>query len=86
LECEYAKGRKIILQAIQNPGSVGQISTLQMKKYCTKGCLLYAIQVLDSIEKNKPSLEDHTILREHKYVFLEEVPGLSPRIDIDFSI
>jgi hypothetical protein len=57
-----------------------------VKKYCRKGCPLYAIQVLNSVEDNKPSLEDHPILREYKYVFPEEVLGLPPRRDIDFSI
>jgi hypothetical protein len=47
---------------------------------------LYAIQVLNSIEKNKPSLEEHPILREYKFVFPEEVPSLPPRRGIDFSI
>jgi hypothetical protein len=65
---------------------VRQISTLQVKKYCIKGCPLYAIQVLNYVEENKPSLEDHPILREHKDVFPEEVSGLPPRRDIDFSI
>jgi hypothetical protein len=57
-----------------------------MKKYCRKGCPLYAIQVLESIEDEKPNLKDHTILREYKEVFLEEVSGLPLRRDIDFSI
>jgi hypothetical protein len=74
LECEDAKGRKITLQGIQNHVSMRQISALQVKKYCKKGCPLYEIQVLNFVEKNKPSLEDHPILREYKYVFLEEVP------------
>jgi hypothetical protein len=65
---------------------VRRISTLQMKKYCRKGCPLYAIQVLESVEDDKPNLEDHPILREYKDVFLEEVQGLPPRRDIDFSI
>jgi hypothetical protein len=86
LECEDEEGRKRTLQGIQNPVSVRQISSLQVKKYCRKGCPLYAIQVLNSVEDNKPSLEDHPILREYKYVFPEEVPGLPPRRDIDFSI
>jgi hypothetical protein len=30
---------------------------------------MYAIQVLNSIEDNKPSLEDHPILREYQDVF-----------------
>ena len=42
--------------------------------------------MLNSVENNKPSLEDHIILREYKYVFPKEVPGLPPRRDIDFSI
>jgi hypothetical protein len=86
LECEDEEGRKITIQGIQNHVSLKQISPLQVKKYCRKGCPLYEIQVLNSVEDNKPSLYDHPILREYKYVFPEEVPGLPPRRDIDFSI
>jgi hypothetical protein len=86
LECVDEEGRKMTLQGIQKPVSVRQISTLQMKKYCRKGCSLYAIQVLESVKDDKPNLEDHPILREYKDVFPEEVPGLPPRRDIDFSI
>jgi hypothetical protein len=86
LECVNEEGRKITLQGIQKPVSVRRISTLQMKKYCRKGCPLYAIQVLESVEDDRPSLEDHPILREYRDVFPEEVPGLPPRRDIDFSI
>jgi hypothetical protein len=57
-----------------------------MRKYCRKGCLLYVIQVLESVEDDKPSLEDHPTLREYRDVFPEEVPGLPLRRDIDFSI
>jgi hypothetical protein len=49
-------------------------------------CPLYAIQVLNSVENNKTSLEDHPILREYKYVFPKQVLGLPPRSYIDFSI
>jgi hypothetical protein len=42
--------------------------------------------VLNFVEDNEPSLYDHPILREYKYVFLEEVSGLPPIRDIDFSI
>jgi hypothetical protein len=42
--------------------------------------------VLESIEDEKPSLEDHPTLTEYRDVFLEEVLGLPPRRDIDFSI
>jgi hypothetical protein len=80
------EGKRITLQGIRKPISVRQISALQMRKYCRKGCPLYAIQVLKTIEGDKPSPEDHPILREYRDVFLEEVPGLPSRRDIDFSI
>jgi hypothetical protein len=57
-----------------------------MRKYCRKGCPLYEIQVFKTIEGDKPSPDDHLILREYKDVFLEEVLGLPPRRDIDFLI
>jgi hypothetical protein len=57
-----------------------------VKKYFIKGCPLYKIQVLNFVKDEKPSLENHPILREYKYVFPVEVPGLPPRRDIDFSI
>jgi hypothetical protein len=65
---------------------VRRISTLQMKKYCRKGCPLYAIHVLEFFEDDKPNIEDHPILREYKEVFLEAVLGLPSRRDIEFSI
>jgi hypothetical protein len=57
-----------------------------MKKCCRKGCPLYAIQVSESVENDRPSLEDHPILRDYRDVFPEEVLGLPLRRDIDFSI
>jgi hypothetical protein len=86
LECVNEEGRMMTLQGIQKPVSVRQISALQMKKYCRKGCPLYAIQMLESFEDEKPNLEDHPILREYKEMFPEEVPGIPPRREIDFSI
>jgi hypothetical protein len=69
LECENEEGRRVTLQGIQKHVSVRQISSLQVKKYCRKGCPLYTIQVLNIVENDKPNLENHTILREYKYVF-----------------
>jgi hypothetical protein len=86
LECVNEEGRKITLQGIQNLVSVRQTSTLQVKNYCRKGCPLYAIQVLESIEDDNTNLEDHPILREYKYVFPKEVPSLPLRRGIDFLI
>jgi hypothetical protein len=42
--------------------------------------------VLKTIKGDKPSLNDHPVLREYRDVFPEEVPGLPLRRDIDFLI
>jgi hypothetical protein len=80
------EGQRIALQGIRKLVLVRQISALQMRKYCRKGCPLYVIQVLKTIECAKPSPDDHPILREYKDVFPEEVPGLPSRRDIEFLI
>jgi hypothetical protein len=65
---------------------VRQISALQIKKYSRRGCPLYAIQVLNSTESCELKIEDHPVLWEFKDVLPEEVPGLPPKMDLDFSI
>jgi hypothetical protein len=42
--------------------------------------------VLEYIEDEKPNLEDHPILREYIDMFPEEVSGLPPRSEIEFSM
>jgi hypothetical protein len=71
LECVSKEGKRITLQGILKLVSVRQILALQMRKYCRKGCPLYAIQVLKTTEGAKPSPDDHPILREYRDVFLE---------------
>jgi hypothetical protein len=84
LECVGEEGRSITLWGIQKSVLMRQISALQMRKYCRKGCPVYAIQVLESIKDGKPSLKDQPTLREYRDVFLKEVLGLPPIRDIDF--
>ena len=75
------------VQGIQKPISVRQISTMQFKKCIRKGCQIYAIQVTKLPKKeNKPSLEDFVILHDFRDVFVDEIPKLPPRREIEFSI
>jgi hypothetical protein len=75
------------IQGIRKPVSVRQISTMQFKKCISKGCKVYVIQVTNILEKEiKPSLEDFAVLQGFKDVFVEEIPELPPRREIDFSI
>jgi hypothetical protein len=86
LECEYEKGNTRILQGIWKQFSVRQISMIQLKKCSRKGCPMYAIQVLNSIEDKDLKVEDHPVLWEFRDVFLEEVPRLPLKRDLEFSI
>jgi predicted aspartyl protease len=74
-------------QGIPKPVSVRQVSAMQLKKCIRKGCQVYAIQVTNLLEKeDKPKLEDFVVLREFRDMFVEEIPELPPRREIDFSI
>ena len=57
-----------------------------MKKFCRKGFQLYAAHILEPTGDETPRLEDYQLLHEFRDVFPNEIPGLSPKQDIDFTI
>ena len=59
---------------------------MQLKKFCTKGFQLYEAHILDPIGDETPTLEDYQVFQEFKDVFPDEIPGLPPKRDIDFTI
>ena len=59
---------------------------MQLKKFCWKGCQLYAAHILEALEDETPRLEDYHVLQEFKDVFPDEILGLPPKRDIDFTI
>ena len=86
LECEDEKENNKILQGIRKPVSVRQISTLELKKFSIKGCPMYSIKVLNSTERGELKVEYHPVLWEFRDDFLEEVPRLPLKRDLEFSI
>lgn len=67
--------------------SVRQISAIQLKKCLRKGCKLFAIKVTELLlNENQTSLKQHPVLEEFPDVFPQEIPGLPPPREIDFSI
>jgi len=76
-----------IVQGISKHVSIRKISALQFKKCISKGCRIYAIQVTNLVnEEKKPKLEDFVVLEEFQDIFAEEIPGLPPKREMDFSI
>ena len=59
---------------------------MQLKKFCRKGFILYAAHDLEAIENETPRLEDFPVLQEFRDVFPDEIPGIPPKRDIDFTI
>ena len=79
-ECIDEKGNLRVVRGIPRVISVRHISTMQLKKFCRKGCQLYVV------ENETPRLEEFHVLQEFRDVFLDEILGLPPKRDIDFTI
>eukprot|EP00253_Pinus_taeda_P004571 PITA_04571 len=66
---------------------VRPITTSQLAKCLKKGCQIYAIQVGYADSKDKIAMIDNIpVIQEFAEVFPEEIPGLPPKRDIDFTI
>ena len=65
---------------------VRQVSAMKLKKFCRKGCHLYAAHILEPTGDETPRLEDYQVLQEFRDVFPDEILGLPPKRDIDFTI
>jgi hypothetical protein len=47
-------------------------------------CRLYVVEVVN--ERKGPSLDQYPVLLEYQDVFLNELPGLPPKRELDFTI
>ena len=65
--------------------SVRRISAMQLKKFCRKGFQLYATHIVEATENETSRLEDFHVLQEFRDVFPNEILGLPPKSDIDFT-
>ena len=87
--CINNDGKTVSLKGIPRKTLVRKISALQLKRAARKGCKAYAVTVtneenLNNIDNLK--LEDIIVLKEYADVFLEEITGLPPKRELDFTI
>ena len=69
------------------PISVRQILALQLKRVARNGCQVYSVHVEELRQQPEENpLETLPVIREFKDVFLDEIPHLPPRREINFSI
>eukprot|EP00253_Pinus_taeda_P018433 PITA_18433 len=80
-------GQQQELQGIKHHVQIRPITASQLAKCLRKKCQIYAIQVGYANQKDKMSaLGNIPVVQEFVDVFPEEVPGLPPKRDIDFTI
>ena len=87
--CLNEKGETTIIKRIPRKVSVRQISALQMKKSVRKGCKVFDVHVMNAKHMNKEDelkFKDILILKEFSNVFPEDIPGLPPKRELDFTI
>eukprot|EP00253_Pinus_taeda_P002642 PITA_02642 len=82
---ELGVGKEI--QGIQKPVQIQPITASQLVKCIRNKCQIYAVQVgfADSVDK-VATVKDIPVVQEFADVFPEEIPGLPPRRDLDFTI
>jgi hypothetical protein len=83
--CLDEEGNQRIVQGILRAVTVREISTMQLKKCYRKGYQLFAAHLEEEPEDKVSKIEDHAVLKYFDNVF-QEVLGLPPKRDIDFSV
>ncbi|KAH0773395.1 hypothetical protein KY290_010532 [Solanum tuberosum] len=58
---------------------------LKARKMISKGCIYHIVRVMD-VESETPSLESVPVVTEFSRVFPDDLPGIPPEREIDFSI
>ena len=92
IDCQ---SKKIVFGDVNSPDFVYQgsqpskvvklISSLKARRMISKGSEGYLAFVKDT-SKDEPSLEDYPVVKEFADVFPEELPGLPPQREIEFTI
>ena len=74
------------VKGVPRPVSLRHISALQLRRCLRKKCQVYAAYVKDTTSKeSSQEIDAFLVLQEFVDVF-QEVPGLPPRREVDFSI
>jgi hypothetical protein len=82
--CVDDEGRPIEIQGVQRKVSLHFISTMKVKRCLRQGCRLYVVEAVK--DRKGPSLDQYPVLSEFQDVFPNELPGLPPERELDFTI
>eukprot|EP00253_Pinus_taeda_P007451 PITA_07451 len=82
---ELGVGKEI--QGIQKPVQIRPITASQLVKCIRNKCQIYAVQVGFAYSVDKvATVKDIPVVQDFADVFPEEIPGLPPKRDLDFTI
>lgn len=84
--CLNEKEETVTVKGIPKQISVTRIFALQLKRSVRKGCKVFFVHIIDNENNEDIKLADIPVIRDFADVFLEEVPGLPPKRELDFSI
>ncbi|XP_074336813.1 uncharacterized protein LOC141673986 [Apium graveolens] len=76
---------EFVYQGSQPKGDVKLIFALKVSKLLSKGCDGYLAFVKDT-SKDEPRIKDYPVVREYEVVFPDELPGLPPHREVEFTI
>jgi hypothetical protein len=82
--CVDDEGRPVEIQGVWRKVSLRFISTMKVQQCLRQGCQLYVVEVVN--ERKGPSLDQYPVLLEFKDVFPNELLGLPPKRELDFTI
>ncbi|XP_074336758.1 uncharacterized protein LOC141673929 [Apium graveolens] len=91
----YCQGKRVIFgdpdkpefvyQGSQLKGEVKFIFALKESKLLFKGCDGY-LAFVKNTSKDEPRIEDYPVVKEYEDVFPDELPGLPPHREVEFTI
>jgi hypothetical protein len=82
--CVDDEGRPIEIQGVQRKVSLRFISTMKVKQCLRQGCRIYVVEAMK--DRKGPSLDQYPVLSEFQDVFPNELSGLPPERELDFTI
>nr|GEU84411.1 reverse transcriptase domain-containing protein [Tanacetum cinerariifolium] len=79
-------GETLIIQGDQSKTRLNLISYIKTKRYISRGCQIFMIQVMENKKSDEKRLEDIPVVKEFLDVFPEDLHGLPPIRQVEFQI
>nr|GEY40812.1 putative reverse transcriptase domain-containing protein [Tanacetum cinerariifolium] len=82
----FLDGETLIIRGDHSKTRLNLISCIKTKRYISRGCQIFMIQVMEKKKSDEKRLEDIPVVREFLDVFLKDLPGLFPIRHVEFQI